>query len=594
VFLRRFAFAVCCALALLAGCSTHSEVAAPSPGNAFGLPVLSDLSKLASANSDEFLIRQDGMDFASLLPHYNVTANGSNGDFAPAWSLSPPELTNAAYCIYRLTYNPADAPIKLTLNWNAPPALNTDCWIGISNWTTGNWALQTLPVDSVITLDNPADYVNASQECYVAVLMLGDSPCSLATVGYGTPPPPPNGDGYTLVAPLTDMKTYLIDMDGNEVHTWTANLTAGATAKLLENGDLLRAGNLHNSTFGSVGGAAGRITEFDWDSNAVWHYDHSSSTECTHHDFTVLPNGNILMIMWVAVPDADVLDAGRAPGTFTSGKFWADSIIEVQPVQPSGGNIVWQWNVMDHVVQDYDQGDGHYGDPAQHPELVDINYPAQITNDWTHINSVAYNAQYDQIMLTTPNLSEIWVIDHSTTTLEAAGSTGGTYGHGGDLLYRWGNPAAYRGGPASDQQLFGCHNGHWNAPGLDGAGDILIFNDKAGQAPNPPYSSIVQITAPQNVDGSYHMDGTEWGPQLPTWSFIDTPPDLFYSPLMGSAQRLPGGDTLICSAVQGWIFEVDATGVLKWEYHNQHPNANASVFAVLRYPPDYPGLANLP
>jgi hypothetical protein len=37
----------------------------------------------------------------------------------------------------------------------------------------------------------------------------------------------------------------------------------------------------------------------------------------------------------------------------------------------------------------------------------------------------------------------LWVIDHQTTTAQAASHTGGRYNKGGDLLYRWGNPQTY-------------------------------------------------------------------------------------------------------------------------------------------------------
>ena len=66
--------------------------------------------------------------------------------------------------------------------------------------------------------------------------------------------------------------------------------------------------------------------------------------------------------------------------------------------------------------------------------------------------------------------SEFWIIDHGTTTAQAAGHTGGRRGRGGDLLYRWGNPRAYRAGTKADRKLFAQHNAHWIPKGLPGAG----------------------------------------------------------------------------------------------------------------------------
>ena len=137
---------------------------------------------------------------------------------------------------------------------------------------------------------------------------------------------------------------------------------------------------------------------------------------------------------------------------------------------------------------------------AAHPELIDLNFgeatiaamvakpeeleklrsigyvggpgrkPQAAQPDWLHINSVAYNPDLDQIMLSVFEFSEIWIIDHGTTTAEAAGHEGGKYGKGGDLLYRWGNPRAYRAGTVKDQKLFGQHNAHWIPRGFPARG----------------------------------------------------------------------------------------------------------------------------
>ena len=154
--------------------------------------------------------------------------------------------------------------------------------------------------------------------------------------------------------------------------------------------------------------------------------------------------------------------------------------------------------------------------PAAHPGRIDVNYglgftaanpkelerlkglgyvggTRSISEDWNHTNSVAYNAALDQIMLSVHSFHEIWVIDHSTTTAEAAGSTGGKRGKGGDLLYRWGNPVVYHAGKVSDQQLFGQHHAHWIPPGRPGAGNLLVFNNGSrrpgGCAPRHPATS---------------------------------------------------------------------------------------------------------
>src|SRR5207244_3463212 len=152
----------------------------------------------------------------------------------------------------------------------------------------------------------------------------------------------------------------------------------------------------------------------------------------------------------------------------------------------------------------FDKTKPNYGNVAEHPELVNINYgedalapimatkdgadklkaigyvgantgPRQprVNSDWTHCNCVAYNQDLDQVVVSVHGFSEFWIIDHSTTTAGAASHSGGRSGKGGDLLYRWGNPRAYRSGTAADQRLFAQHNAHWIPRGLPGEGHLL-------------------------------------------------------------------------------------------------------------------------
>jgi hypothetical protein len=592
---------VLCLVALgLAACgsnripgSSNLKHALPTVNPALrGVPSLPDVARRSAETGGDFLLRQDGAGFAAELGSSRCTAAGAAAELTPQWSgTTPNPAGSAAYAVYRLTYDPQALPVTLSLAWNGAAPAAADCWIGLSDWTGQVWRWQQ-PAAGQLELASPGQFVDGTQHCLVALVVLGSTPCSLATIGFGTPPPLPTGDGYTLFTPLNDKQTYLIDMSGTVVKDWTSQYTAGATAELLENGHILRAANLGNPNF-PQGGRAGRLEEYDWDGNLVWSYELNTATQCTHHDFTRLPNGNILLLVTNVVAPAEIVAAGRDPAMLDGGSFWVDSITEIQPTQPSGGNVVWEWRLLDHLVQDFDANQANYGDPAAHWERFDVNFPPNdFPGDWTHVNCVAYNPGLDQVMLTSVRFNEIWVIDHSTTTAEAAGHSGGRCGHGGDLLYRWGNPRAYRAGTADDEQFFGCHNGHWIADGLAGAGDILVFKNQTGHR---SYSQVVQLTPPLNPDGSYSMTGGVFGPTAPTWVYEANPTTSFYSAIMGSAQRLPGGETLIDSAVSGQLFVVDAAGVIKWQYQNVYPTATVpAVFRALRYLPDYPGLASLP
>ena len=189
--------------------------------------------------------------------------------------------------------------------------------------------------------------------------------------------------------------------------------------------------------------------------------------------------------------------------------------------------------------------------------------------DWTHFNAVAYNPDLDQIVVSVHAFSEFWIIDHSTTTAEAAGHKGGRSGKGGDLLYRWGNPRAYRNGSKMDQRLFNQHNAHWIPHGLPGEGHMLVFNNGSGR-PGGDSSSVDEIVLPVDSQGRVHPQIAEapYGPIQAVWTYSAPKKSDFYSFFISGAQRLPNGNTLICSGASGTVFEVTPDKEVVWKYAN--------------------------
>jgi hypothetical protein len=402
--------------------------------------------------------------------------------------------------------------------------------------------------------------------------------------------------GYTLFAPLRSTTTYLIDMQGHLVHSWQSDAPPGNAVYLLENGHLLRSEQIRGNPTFHGGGLGGRIREYAWDGDLVWEYVYADERHMQHHDLEPLPNGNVLLIAWERKSRQEAIAAGRDPGRLGPVGLWPDHIVEVKPSRPRVGTIVWEWHVWDHLIQDHDPTKANYGVVADHPELIDINFdgrsapltaeeqrrlealgyavppsgpqPQDFHPDWNHTNSVAYNAELDQIALSVLGFNEIWVIDHSTTTEEATGHTGGRYGKGGDLLYRWGNPRAYRAGSAADQQLFAQHDARWVPRGFPGAGNLLVFNNGL-RRPEGECSSVDEIRPPIDGEGRYDLRvGDAFGPAKPAWTYTAQPKPSFFAGHISGAQRLPNGNTLICSGEEGRFFEVDRRGRTVWEYVN--------------------------
>jgi hypothetical protein len=196
--------------------------------------------------------------------------------------------------------------------------------------------------------------------------------------------------------------------------------------------------------------------------------------------------------------------------------------------------------------------------------------------DWMHVNAVAYNAELDQIAISSPHFHEIWILDHSTTTEQAKGHTGGRWGKGGDILYRYGNPRAYRNGTNVDQRLFGQHNIQWIAKGLPGEGHLLVFNNGGGRKPEE-YSSVDEFVPPVDKDGNYvRPKRGPFGPDKPVWSYTAPTKKDFYSWFISGAQRLANGNTLINAGAVGVVFEVTPEKETVWKFSNPFkPIANA-------------------
>lgn len=429
--------------------------------------------------------------------------------------------------------------------------------------------------------------------------------------------------GYVLFEPTSSTKSFIIDMDGKVVHKWESDLSSNH-AYLLENGHLLKLEKTDDIVTFAFGGMVTKLREYDWEGNVVWEFDYSNEKTIMNHDIEVLPNGNILAFAYEAVNQEDAIMAGRDPKTVTSAGLWIDKIIEIKPIKPKGGEIVWEWRTMDHLVQDFDETKANYGVVSEHPEKIDINIPSSHDfaymdseqfeqamkngmgmknstfenqhSEVTHGNAISYNSELDQIVFSFKYFNEIYVLDHSTTTDEAKGNTGGKYGHGGNLLYRWGNPSNYKRGTKEDQKLFLQHDVKFIPKGYPGEGNLLLFNndihDPNGKYPSAGeafvhvkmspeinftieeisnFSAVYEFTPPKSVDGSYFIstDGT-FGPSEPSWVY--TAPDKYsmYAPFVSGAQRLSNGNTFITEGTRGRFFEVTPDKQIIWEYWNPY------------------------
>jgi hypothetical protein len=290
---------------------------------------------------------------------------------------------------------------------------------------------------------------------------------------------------------------------------------------------------------------------------------------------------------------------------------WPDAVLEIEPLRPAGGRVVWEWHARDHWIQDLDPSKRNHGSVADHAGRIDLNAdyrdappltpelrkrqeeleremralgyaggkeePAAppgpkkaTTPDCMHTNSIDYEPGADLVLLSSPRLHEVFVIDHGTTTEVARGASGGRRGRGGELLWRWGNPQKYGRGTEAERRFFGQHDAQWIPPGHPGAGHVTVFNN-GHMRPGKAFSSIDELAPPFDpARGFLRAEAEPDGPSEPCWRYIAPEPESFYSYFISGCQRLANGNTLVCAGPQGRLFEVTPAGAIVWEYWNPH------------------------
>lgn len=425
--------------------------------------------------------------------------------------------------------------------------------------------------------------------------MLGLTACGLVSCSPAAPPLPQEPlthipqvwgplayapGGYTFYVPMNSSQMYLLSQSGQTVYAWTGQEDHFLTGELMPDGSVLRhlPAAYRDPVFEPFGGGCGRIQILGSDNRVRWDWTWSDSGFILHHALELMPNGHILAAGWEKIPLETALNYGIDTNIYKYPWICPEVILEIEPVGSNQANIVWTWRAWDHLIQQFDSQASNYGVVSQHPERLHLNFfnltrtNNSLMMDWIHFNSIDYHAGLDIIAVSSHQFSELWLIDHSTTTEQAAGSSGGNYGRGGDLLARWGNPQATGTGDAGQQVLFGQHDVHWIADGLPGAGDLLIFNngtwrDKVFLFNN--YSEVLQLrlqpsnTLPYLVTASNNCLSAEI-----TWSYTDPDSPLsWWSPMVSGAQRLPDGDTLVSAGPLRQLFITSPSGTVSWQYY---------------------------
>lgn len=345
--------------------------------------------------------------------------------------------------------------------------------------------------------------------------------------------------GYTLITPYNRFtqigpdwqgKIYLLDLLGNPVHTWTTKHQA-LYAKFEPDGKLIVLLEKPSYIQGIPGGGnTGIIEELDWNSNITWEY----SNDLLHHDVTLLENGNIVAPIWEKTPPeiAQKIQGGVA-GTEMGGTIYSDAIVEIN----RKGDIVWTWHSYDHL------------DPN-----IDLLGPLMPRNAWTYTNGIQYLEKNpidgtEGYLISMRQTSYIMIIRKSD----------------GQIIWR------------SPKDMLNTQHD----PTLLKNGNILVYDNGLDRVPNPfpIYGSRVVEIDPKLNKIVWQFDGGE--------SAVDKVS--IFSPIVGGAQRLDNGNTLITDGPKGHIFEVTPEKQVVWDLINPYQTKmtgkfpNNFVFKSRRY-----------
>jgi len=384
---------------------------------------------------------------------------------------------------------------------------------------------------------------------------------------------------YTLYAKKNDTKAYLIDTADSPAtyKTWTFSSTkkTAYSAYLIPGDTLVRTYSYTASGGLSGGGVTGGVQKISWNGTVAWDFQYNSSTYTIHHDICPLPNGNVLMIAYEVKTAAQATQAGCS----SSMQLKSEKIMEVHPTSSTTGTVVWEWHLWDHLCQNYSSAkDNYVSSIIDNPQLLNINYSTASGDDRWHMNGIDYDPIRDQIVLSMHYMNSIFVIDHSTTTAEAAGHTGGIYGKGGDFLYRWGNPASY--GATGTTVFTTIHDAHWvSSSNPNYPSYLCAYNNEGGTNGK----TAINIWLPPYDGDSYTMTpGQTTLPSASAYQYNSS----FTATNEGNSHQLPNGNMLVNNAF-GSVYEINSSGTVLWSKNTQSSHAYRFSLCEVRGPIAY-------
>jgi len=357
-------------------------------------------------------------------------------------------------------------------------------------------------------------------------------------------------DHLSLLVKNGSTTSLLVDKQGNTLYEWNFETNLGNDFELLPDGKSIGMFKRSDPVV-SFGGYGGVVKIFDEAGTEAWSYDYVNGNDIGHHDVEMLPNGNVIFLVWEEIDAAEV----QAAGVDFDSNVYVETLIEVNP---NTNQVEWEWRSWDHIVQEHDSNAPNYGAISDNPQRININYNLKPSGDFMHANGLSYDAVKDVVYISVNFFSEVWAVDHSTTINEASSNSGGNYNKGGDLLYRFGNPMAYN-NSSGTRTFYSNHFPNLLKNGVPGAGNMLIYGNSGPDGLQQSTVYEMRLPEPYSLLPNTNNEPTT------VWSFTDE--ELHFVRISG-ADRLGNGNTLICEGDFG-MWEVTPDGDVVWKYESE-------------------------
>ena len=478
-----------------------------------------------------------------------VVAASANVQVA-AYTISPP--TGAMVSVQ---FGP-DANYGLT-TWQQPAAMGGPVTILVAGMKLSS----TYHMRAVLKLADNTELDDVDHTFVTGVTAAGTIPIFTATTTAGAVPQS-GVELLTLVSvkPTVPGAVTVTDLGGNILWSYDAVLP-GLTpnpAKLLPNGHFLI-----NYNAPTTDGLDSVLREIDLSGQVIWEMTAAqlnqalaaaTCTGCnitvigTHHDFTLLPNGHLIVIASQSRTEAGLTGFPNPVNVL------GDVLIDLD----QNHNPVWVWSTFDHL------------DVNRHP----MSFP-----DWIHANSVNYSPDDKALILSMRH--QHWVVKIDYNDGQGAG----------DILWKLGYQGDFTlvGGTDPQDWFYAQHDANIVSAKSSGVLDLLLFDN----GDNRVLDSVGTICGPTTTPCHsrvpiWHLDETA---KTATIQWVDNLSPV-YSTFGGSARMLPNEhiEFAECAPIIGLpiIYEVTQTTPpqVVWQMHM----TMISPYRGTRIPSFYPGV----